>query len=209
MTNVSNLKEQGDGAAEVGGAEQADGRSARRQRNIDAVLDVVLDMFAEEAMFPTIEQAATRSGLSVRSLYRYFSDPGVLVEAAIARATAIGREESRLSAVGQGPLDKRIDDFVTMRLRLYEKLGLVFRASVANAARHDRVRSQLAHDRYELRKQFELQFARELAGCAAQDSAVVELLTQLDSIDFLRSHRGLSVTETHAAITTALRSLLS
>ena len=53
--------------------EVLDGRQARRQRNIDAVLDVVLEMFAEESMFPTIEQAATRSGLSLRSLYRYFA----------------------------------------------------------------------------------------------------------------------------------------
>ena len=56
--------------------EPVDGRVARRQRNIDAVLDVVMDMFVEEAMFPTIEQAATRSGLSLRSLYRYFADAG-------------------------------------------------------------------------------------------------------------------------------------
>ena len=50
--------------------EPVDGRVARRQRNIDIVLDVVFDMFAEESMFPTIEQVATRSGLSLRSLYR-------------------------------------------------------------------------------------------------------------------------------------------
>ncbi|MCP4087251.1 MAG: TetR/AcrR family transcriptional regulator [Actinomycetia bacterium] len=56
-----------------------DGRVARRQRSIDAVLDVVLEMFTEEAMFPSIEQAATRSGLSLRSVYRYFSDPSELV----------------------------------------------------------------------------------------------------------------------------------
>ena len=71
--------------------ETTDGRVARRQRNIDAVLDVVLEMFAEDAMFPTIEQAATRSGLSLRSLYRYFADPGELLEAAIKRSDQVGR----------------------------------------------------------------------------------------------------------------------
>ena len=50
-----------------------DGRVARRQRNLDAVLDVVLEMFAEDMMFPSIEQASKRSGLSLRSLYRYLS----------------------------------------------------------------------------------------------------------------------------------------
>ena len=71
-------------------AEPVDGRVARRQRNIDTVLDVVLEMFAEEAMFPTIEQAATRSGLSLRSLYRYFADPAELLEAAIERGRPDG-----------------------------------------------------------------------------------------------------------------------
>lgn len=28
---------------------------ARRQRNVDAVIDVVLELFAEDAMFPTME----------------------------------------------------------------------------------------------------------------------------------------------------------
>jgi hypothetical protein len=37
-----------------------DGRVARRERNIENVLDVVLELFAEESLFPTIEQAAKR-----------------------------------------------------------------------------------------------------------------------------------------------------
>ena len=88
---------------------ELDGRVARRQRNIDTVVEVVLEMFAEDAMFPTMEQAATRSGLSLRSLYRYFADPGELLEAAIGRNDQIGAELSRLHAIGEGPLTRRID----------------------------------------------------------------------------------------------------
>ena len=65
-----------------------DGRVARRERNQNAVLDVVLEMFAEDMMFPTIEQASKRSGRSLRSLrslYRYYADPAELAEAAIKR----------------------------------------------------------------------------------------------------------------------------
>lgn len=193
--------------------EPVDGRVARRQRNIDAVLDVVLEMFAEEAMFPTIEQVATRSGLSLRSLYRYFADPGELLEAAIKRASQIGRELSHLPAIGDGPLDRRIDDFVTMRLELHDAVGPVLRATLANAARHSRVRDQLTQDRNSMRRQFELQFAPELAARkgGARKSVVTagDLLTQLESIDFLRRHRQLSVAESHAAIATSLQSLLS
>ncbi len=193
-------------------AETVDGRVARRQRNVDAVLDVVLEMFGEDAMFPTIEQVSDRSGLSLRSMYRYFADPGELVDAAIKRSSQIGRELSRLHAVGQGPLDRRVDDFVSMRLELYEAIGPVFRATLANAARHACVRDQLAVHRNEMREQFELQFARELAARKRSGRETVlsagDLLTQLDSVDFLRRHRQLTVAETHATITTSLRSLL-
>ena len=143
--------------------EPVDGRVARRQRNIDAVLDVVAEMFVEEAMFPTIEQVAQRSGLSLRSLYRYFADPGELLEAAIKRTDERGRELARLHSIGQGPLDQRIEDFVTMRIRLYEAVGQVFRATAANAARHPRIRDERTRSRNLLREQFELQFAPELA----------------------------------------------
>ena len=189
-----------------------DGRVARRERNIDAVLDGVIEMFAEESMFPTIEQAAQRSGLSLRSLYRYFADPGELLEAAIKRTSQRGRELSQLPAVGQGPLDRRIVDFVAMRLRLHEEVGSVFRAALANAARHSRIRDQMAEDRDDMREQFEFQFAPELAARrgAARDSASAagDLLTQLESIDFLRRHRRLSVAEVESVLTDGLRTLL-
>ncbi len=44
-------------------------------------------MFAEETLCPTIGQAAKGSGLSLRSLYRYFADPAGLLEAVIARSS--------------------------------------------------------------------------------------------------------------------------
>ena len=190
-----------------------DGRMARRQRNIDAVLDVVLEMFSEEAMFPTIEQAATRSGLSLRSLYRYFADPGELLEAAIKRSDQIGAGLSKLHAIGQGPLDDRIAAFATMRLRLHDGIGPMYRATLANAVRHPRIRDELAKNRNAMREQFELQFAPELAAHKpVQRDAVIsggDLLTQLESIDYLRRHRQLSVAEAHAALTAGLAALLA
>ncbi len=190
-----------------------DGRVARRQRNVDAVLDVVLEMFGEEAMFPTIEQAATRSGLSLRSLYRYFADPGELLEATIKRSDEIGAGLSKLHAIGQGPLDDRIDEFVTMRLKLHDGIGPMYRATLANAARHQRIRDELTKNRNAMREQFQLQFAPELvAHKPARREAVLsagDLLTQLESIDYLRRHRQLSVAEAHVALTAGLVALLA
>lgn len=189
-----------------------DGRQARRQRNIDAVLDVVLEMFAEEAMFPTIEQAATRSGLSLRSLYRYFADPGELLEAVIKRSDEIGAGLSKLHGIGQGPLDDRVEAFLTMRLALHDAIAPMYRATQVNAPRHPRIRDELTRQRNAMREQFELQFAPELRGHtpAHRESIITagDLLTQLESIDYLRRHRQLSVAEAHAALTASLVTLL-
>lgn len=193
--------------------EPVDGRVARRLRNIDAVLDVVMEMFVEEAMFPTIEQAATRSGLSLRSLYRYFSDQGELVEAAIKHTQHQSRELARVHAIGEGPLDARIDDFVDMRIRIYESFGPVFRATAANALRYERVRQERARNLDLMREQFERQFAPELSSMAPADRDATQVagdvLTQLDALDYLHRHRELSVNEIRAVLTKTLRSLLS
>ena len=216
----SRIAEQGHlaGASQLAAPEQRDagqpldGRAARRQRNIDAVLDVVIELFAEESMFPTIEQVATRSGLSLRSLYRYFADPGELLEAAIERTSRLGRELSHIHTIGEGPLDKRIDEFVAMRLRLHDSIGAVHRGGVVNAARHQRIRDQMALDRDAMRHQFEIQFAPELAlRKGPERDALVsagDLMTQLESIDFLRRHRRLGVAEAQECISTALRLML-
>lgn len=192
--------------------EPVDGRVARRRRNIDAVIDVVMEMFIEDMMFPTIEQAATRSGLSLRSLYRYFADQGELVEAAIKRNHDRASELARLHAIGQGPIEQRIEDFVAARIRVYEAVGPVYRATIANAAHHARIRDERAKNRDALLEQFELQFAPELDALepAARQAAVAagDLLTQMDAVDYLRHHRQLSVAEIHDAMALALDRLL-
>ena len=189
-----------------------DGRAARRERNIDNVLDVVLEMFAEESLFPTIEQAAKRSGLSLRSLYRYFADPGELLEAVIKRNREVSADDAHLSSIGQGPLPARVDDFITMRMRLYERISPVYRATVANAALNSRIRDELAAIRNDFRAQFELQFAPELNERRRSDRVAVlsagDVITQLESIDFLRRHRQLTVAETEDSLRIVLLAIL-
>ena len=189
-----------------------DGRAARRERNITAVLDVVLEMFAEGELFPTIEQVSKRSGVSVRSVYRYFADPAELLDAAITRHREEAAPLAHLSSIGEGPLEARVDAFVAMRLRLYDGVGAAYRATVHNAANHQRLRDELARNRNDFLAQFERQFARELGARRGSDrDAVVaagDVLTQLDSIDFLRRHRQLSVAEATNTLRTGLLGLL-
>jgi TetR/AcrR family transcriptional regulator of autoinduction and epiphytic fitness len=192
---------------------RTDGRVARRERNRDAVIDAVLEMLAEEMLFPTIEQASKRSGLSLRSVYRYFADPGELIEATIKRNREIADPLAHLPSIGEGTQEHRIDDFVKMRLRLYEGVGPVYRATVHNAPSMARIRDELADTRQDLRRQFDQQFASELdlLGGAAREAigGAGDVLTQLDSIDLLRRHRQLTVAETDGVLRTGLTALFA
>lgn len=193
--------------------DHVDGRVARRQRNRDAVLDVVLDMFAEDLMFPTIEQASQRSGLSLRSLYRYFADAGELVEAAVRRSREQTAELAHLSRIGEGPFERRLDDFVAMRLRVHAARAPMFRATVHNAATHASVRDELNENRRLMRRQFERQFAPELASLSKRSRTAAleagDALTQLDTIDLLRRVRNLTAAETESVLRHALATILS
>lgn len=189
-----------------------DGRVARRERNIENVLDIVIQMFAEESLFPTMEQVSQRSGLSLRSLYRYFPNPGELLEAAVNRHRELMRDADHLHRIGQGPLDRRIDDFVAMRLRLYERASPVYRAGLHNAPLHPPIRDWVARARDDFRNQFELQFDPELSSRKAADRQAVlaagDALSQFDAIEYLRRHRRLSASETEAVLRSGLQALL-
>lgn len=199
-------------AAAGDGVGAGDGRTARRRRNIEAVLDVVTDMFTEGELHPTVEQVAARSGVSARSIYRYFADPHELSDAAIRRHRERAEPLAHLTAIGKGPLSDRIESFVAMRLRLHAAIGPTFAASVHNARLHPRLDRLLQQGRADQRAQFERHFAPELAGRNDGDRNAVldagDLLTQLDSIELLRSHRGLTEAQTAAALRLGLRSLL-
>ena len=100
-----------------------DGRSAIRDRNRDAVLDAVLDLFSEDNLSPGPDEVALRAGLSVRSVYRYFEDHDALSRAAIDRQLERLAPLLLIAAIGEGPLDGRITRFVEARIRLQAELG--------------------------------------------------------------------------------------
>ncbi len=189
-----------------------DGRVARRERNIAAVLDAVVAMFVEGELFPSIEQVATRTGLSLRSVYRYFADPNAMHDAAIRRHREQTEPIAALSRLGEGTLERRIDDFVEVRLRLYEHIGATFRATVYGASRSPRLRDELADGRSRMRSQFESQFATELDAMGSSERAAIasaaDALTQLDAINLLRHHRGLTIDETAEALRVGLERML-
>lgn len=190
-----------------------DGRVARRDRNRDAVLDAVIELFTDGHLDPGPDEVAIRVGLSARSVYRYFEDREALVRAAIDRQQEQVLPLYLIHAIGQGPLDERIDRFVTARVRLYEAIAAMARASRLRAAVNPILREQVEDTRRRLREQVDKHFAPELKALDARrrrsTSAAVDTLCQLEALDNLALHRELSVTQIRAVLVDALHALLS
>jgi AcrR family transcriptional regulator len=193
--------------------ERVDGRRIRRERNRMAVVDAVLEMFSEELLLPTIEDASKRSGLSLRSVYRYFDDPDALMQAAIERNLELVAPHGRIESIGRGPFDERLDRFVEVRVRLYEKAAPGYRAAMHNAVRNPRVRASLDDTRRRLLEQIELQFAPELDAMSTADRtrvvAAADALSQFHAVDLLRRQRQFSVAETISVLRFGLAALFA
>lgn len=98
---------------------EIDGRSLRRLRNREHVLNTVLTLIRAGDANPSVQDVADGAGVSLRSIFRYFTDLDELVRAAIELGVQQSIPLSVIPNAGEGPLELRIDTFVDSRLRLY------------------------------------------------------------------------------------------
>jgi AcrR family transcriptional regulator len=189
-----------------------DGRVARRDRNRDAVLDAMLDLFSEDDLDPDLDAVALRSGVSARSVYRYFEDREGLVRAAIERHLEHSIPLFLVKPLGEGSLGDRIERIVGARLRLHESIGATARAGRVRATFDPIVREQLDITRRAMREQVEHHFAPELQQLATRPrrflSTAIDVLLQLESLDYYRLHRGFTLVSTRDQLVDTLHSLL-
>lgn len=192
---------------------RVDGRTARRDRNSEAVLDAVRGLFLDGNYAPTAEAVAMRSGVSLRSVYRYFEDADALVRAAIARSIVLAEPLFVVPDLGEGPLAGRIEALVEHRLKLYDALGAEARAAVLRGSSAPLVAEQLARRREQLSEQVQLQFAPELRelGTARGRAllACIDVLLQFEALEHLERRVGLSPTQTRRVLVAGITALLA
>ena len=189
-----------------------DGRNLRRDRNRDAVVTTLLELYREGDLNPSADTIAARTGISVRSLFRYFDDAE-----AMARA-AIGRQQQHLAPlyaldIPSGlSLADRVDRFVAARVQLLEGMGEVGRAARVAATRQPLVLAELARIRRTLRRQLTAVFADELEALPpARRRATVaaaDVVASWESFDLMRNDQGLTRDHATAAMAAALLALL-
>jgi len=190
-----------------------DGRTARRDRNRIAVLDAVLELFAEGNLFPSADEVAHRSGVSLRSVYRYVENSDDLIRSAVERHRERVEPLFIIDELGQGSVDHRIDALCRSRVHAYDAVAATARASRARAYSDEVLRAQVDHASSLLYDQVAAQFAPELSvrGTAERKAllAALDALCQIDTIELYRHRRGLSTNQTCSMLAHALRRLLA
>jgi AcrR family transcriptional regulator len=212
MVQTSDIRIQTEYPAPSDSGWSSDGRSARRDRNRLAVIDAAIELFSEGNLRPTSAEVAERCGLSPKSVSRYFEDIDSLIAAAAARQMETVFSLFQIHAIGEGALERRIDEFVQMRLKAHEVMGGTSRAANLLALRQPSVRQHLDEAQRLGRRQIALHFAAELdpLPSAQRESrtAVIDALLQIESLDYFRQQRGFSFGMTHAILVDTLTMIL-
>jgi TetR/AcrR family transcriptional regulator, regulator of autoinduction and epiphytic fitness len=190
----------------------ADGRNLRRERNREAVVTALLEIYREGNLGPSAEEIAARAGISARSLFRYFADVEDLVRTAIARQQQHLAPLAVLDIPTDLPLAERVERFVAARVRLLEGMGEVGRVARSIASRQPLVLAELARIRGNLRRQLTALFAPELAAMSPAGrraaAAAADVVCSWESFDLMHNDQGLSRDDAAAAMRAALLRLL-
>jgi AcrR family transcriptional regulator len=194
-------------------AEVVDGRTARRDRNRDLVLDAVIELFTEDQLQPNAADVAARSGVSLRSVYRYYEDLDALMRAAIARHAARVAPLLEVPDLGQGSFDERVTRLVDWRIRLYEAAAPTARAAAVRIPTNPLLAEQMENVRATLRRQTAAMFARELAAMTVPQRraalSAVDTLLQFEGAEHLRVRLGNTPAQTNDILRRALTALLT
>jgi TetR/AcrR family transcriptional regulator of autoinduction and epiphytic fitness len=189
-----------------------DGRNQRRDRNRDAVVTALLELYREGRLRPSAEEIAARAGISVRSLFRYFDDVDALVRAAIARQQEHLAPLWALDTDPDRPFAERVERFVADRVRLLRGMGEVGRVARTLAVRQPLILAELARIRHALRAQLAELFAAEVDALPRGERrsvlAAADVVVSWESFDLMHNDQGLPVDDVETAMQGALVRLL-
>jgi AcrR family transcriptional regulator len=191
--------------------QRLDGRRARREQNVDAVVDAMLDLLGEGQLNPGAAAVAERSGVSLRSVFRYFDDMDSLTERAIARQ--MERAAPLFDLLDDdGPAEVRAGRLAAHRALQHGRLAPYARVAVVRSAAYPVIARGLATRRDALRRQVESLFAIELDALdrPTRDEVLsaLEAATSFEVVDLLVAHRGLPIRQVEAVLVRAVVGIL-
>ena len=171
------------------GEPNTDGRRLRRDNNRTAVVNALLMLYQEGNLSPSTEEIAARSGVSSRSLFRYFDDVDDLAQSAIVTEVERIRHLTPIDIRLDQPLATRLSELATQRSVLWEAVGAVAMVTRMRAHRNPMLAEMLRSNRLQLRDQVRRLVEPELADAgpsAATLLAVADVLTSFETWRLMR-----------------------
>lgn len=186
-----------------------DGRVLRGERNRDAIVEALLELFEQGHLSPTSREIAERAGVSLRTVFQHFDDMEALCAAVSQRQ--IDRIWSHLELLPgcDEPLDVRLDGFVAQRAQLFETITSPRRAAAKALDASPALMRGLARSEAFLRRQVTETFAPELAAADPDRIAAADFVSSWEAWDGLRRSSRHSVDSASRIMRRLLLSLLT
>ena len=159
MTNAAPLLDPADEPTPIEG----DGRTLRRKRNRDAVIESLISLIAEGDLDPTVAKIADRAAVSHRSIFRYFEDLDDLARTAIETAATAALPLAAIADIGEGTLEHRIDEMVAARMRILTYTHQLMRVATGKSTSLPEIDRDLSEVAKLFRDQVAKHFAPEVA----------------------------------------------
>lgn len=164
-----------------------DGRHQRRDRNKTAVLDAYLDLISEGNERPSVAEVSQRSGVSHRSVFRYFADSDDLARSSIERHLDRVKPLLWIDFDEHESLERRVDRVLHARLKLFPNILGIARLQRKLAPANAIVRDLLTRNRALARMQIRWLFSPELDRMdperALDTLYVVDLICSFEAAD--------------------------
>jgi len=167
-----------------------DGRTLRRRRNRDAVIESLIGLINEGDLNPTIDKVAERAGVSARSIFRYFTDLNDLARTAVETEMRRVLPMGMITDIGEGSFDERVESMISARIRVISstwRLLRVARSKSTAIPEIDRglgVIADMFHDQF--RRHFEPELSQLDAVEAEELSLTLSMTIGYDVYDLKR-----------------------
>jgi AcrR family transcriptional regulator len=186
---------------------EMDGRRLRSIRNRELVAQTTLELLREGYLDPSVDDIATRSGLSQRTVFRLFGDVEQLFSAAVAvQAERVGALLGSLQV--SGSRKARVQRLVKARARLYEEVSPVRRFALRHAPFQPVIREGIDQLNAVLRGQLEELFEVEISSAPRSErhglTDRLSVITSWSVWESLRTDQHLSIKASEAAVTRLL-----
>jgi TetR/AcrR family transcriptional regulator, regulator of autoinduction and epiphytic fitness len=193
--------------------DHVDGRSLRRERNREAVIEAFLALVREGNFDPGGAEIAQRAGVSHRSVFRYFADLADLMMTAIAREVERGLPLGAVEQIGEGTFEERLERLVDAHLTMLDKLHGIATVTRIRAVTMPSLTTAFAEIAAGFRAVLERHFAPELAHFSDADRPGItdglQVLLSWDAYDVHRRLYGHDVERIRTSTITAVTALLN